>query len=60
MLKFEIHIPNNPLPGGRIGLSETELQEIAEGKPFSAWKFIPWIFDYLGFELEKKRPPPPE
>jgi hypothetical protein len=25
MLKFELHIPNNPMPGGRIGLSEHEI-----------------------------------
>jgi hypothetical protein len=25
MSKLEIHIPNNPLPGGRIGMSESEL-----------------------------------
>ena len=59
-MALEIHIPNNPAPGGRIGLNEKELQDIVEGKPFAAQKFVPWIFDYLGFPLEKKRPPPPE
>jgi YHS domain-containing protein/transcriptional regulator with XRE-family HTH domain len=60
LVKQEIHIPNNPLPGGRIGLSEVELNEIIEGKPVPASKFIPWILDYLGHPLEKKKPPPPE
>ena len=60
LLKLEIHIPNNPAPGGRIAMNETELQEIIDGKPMPTWKFIPWIFEYLGYELEKKRPPPPE
>ena len=31
-MKYETHIPNNPVPGGRIGLSEQELQDIIEGK----------------------------
>ena len=60
LIKSEVHIPNNPVPGGRIGLSETELNEVIEGKQFPAWKFIPWILNYLGCPLEKKRPPPPE
>lgn len=55
-----MHIPNNPQQGGRIGLSELELQEIIEGKQFAASKFIPWIIDFLGHQLEKKKPPPPE
>lgn len=60
LVKQEIHIQNNPLPGGRIGLSEVELNEIIEGKPVPASKFIPWILDFLGHPLEKKKPPPPE
>lgn len=24
-----------------------------------SWKFIPWILDYLGFDLMKKKPAPP-
>ena len=59
-MKQESHTPNNPLPGGRIALSEPELQDVMEGKLFPAWKFIPWIFDYLGHQLDKKKPPPPE
>lgn len=49
LIKFDGHLPNNPMIGGRIGLSEPELQEIVEGKPFPAWKFIPWILHYLGY-----------
>ena len=60
LMRYEIHIPNNPIPGGRIGLSEQELQEVIEGKAIPAWKYIPWIFDFLGYPLEKKKPPPPE
>jgi hypothetical protein len=60
MSKLESHIQNNPLVGYRIGMSESELQEVIEGKAFPAWKFIPWILDFLGHELEKRRPPPPE
>lgn len=60
LMKQETHIPNNPMAGGRIGLSEVELNEIVEGKQFPAWKFIPWILNYLGCPLEKRRPPPPE
>jgi len=32
LMKSDVHIPNNPMPGGRIGLSETELNEVIEGK----------------------------
>jgi len=59
-IKMDVHAPNNPLPGGKIGLSEAELNEIIEGKVFPASKFVPWILHYLGHALEKKKPPPPE
>lgn len=59
LIKADAHIPNNP-NGGRIGLSEVELNEIIEGKPFQASKFVPWILNYLGHKLDKKKPPPPE
>ena len=59
IMKFEVHIPNNPV-GGRIGMSEQELQDTIEGKPLPAWKYVPWILDYLGYPLEKRKPPPPE
>jgi hypothetical protein len=60
MMKLDIHIPNNPMQGGRIGLSEQELQDVIEGKSIPAWKYIPWILDFLGYPLEKRKPPPPE
>ena len=34
-----------------IGLSAEELAEIKEGKPFAAWKFLPWVLEYLGVRL---------
>jgi hypothetical protein len=40
-------------------LSEQELNDIKEGKPIDAAKFIPWILEYLGLPL-KVAPPPPE
>jgi hypothetical protein len=60
ILKDEIHLPNNVVPGmSKIGLSQNEIDEIKSGKPFPAWRFIPWVLDVLGHELMKK-PPPPE
>lgn len=43
----------------KISLSQHEIDEIKQGKPFPSWKFIPWVLDHLGFPL-MKRPPPPE
>ena len=43
-----------------ISLSESELNEIKEGKPFASWKFIPWIMEFLGIALRVKEPPPEE
>jgi hypothetical protein len=62
LLKREVHIYNNFEPAGKtqIGLSEKEIEEIKTGKPFPSWKFIPWILDTLGYDLQKKLPPPPE
>lgn len=62
LLKRDAHIPNNFEPHGKsqIGLSEKELEEIKQGKPFPSWKFIPWILDSLGYQLQKKPPPPEE
>ena len=60
LMRYDMHIPNNPMIGGRIGLSEQELSDIQEGKSMPAWKFIPWILDFLGYPLMKKKPPPPE
>jgi hypothetical protein len=41
-------------------LSQNELDAIKEGKPFPAWKFIPWILEFLGVPLMQKPAPPPE
>lgn len=56
----EDHMPNNVIPGtSKVGLSYAEIEEIRSGKPFPAWKFIPWILDHLGHRL-MQRPPPPD
>jgi hypothetical protein len=53
-------LPNNVIPGeSEIGLKHEEIDEIKMGKPMPSWKFIPWILDYLGFDLMKKKPAPP-
>jgi len=52
----ELRIPNNP-EGGRIGMSEQELQMVNDGKPIEAAKYVPWILDFLGHKLAKKKPP---
>lgn len=55
-----MHLPNNVVPGkSKIGLSQAEIDEIKTGKPFPAWKFIPWVLDHLGYPLAEK-PDPPE
>lgn len=60
ILREEVHLPNNIIPGlSKIGLSQTEIDEIKSGRPFPSWKFIPWILDNLGYELMKRPPPPP-
>lgn len=56
----ETHQPNNPLGGYKIGLSEQESLDINDGKNFEVQRLVPWVLDYLGHPLEKKRPPPPE
>jgi len=38
-------------------LSQNELDAIKDGKPFPAWKFIPWILEFLGIPL-MQRPAP--
>jgi len=59
ILKLDHRLPNNIIPGlSMVSLSESELEEIKSGKPFPSWKFIPWILDYLGYELQKRSPPP--
>jgi len=60
IIKDEVHLPNNVREGlSEIGLSQHEIDEIKSGKPFPAWKFIPWILDHLGYPLMKRPPPPP-
>lgn len=39
-----------------VCLSNEELQEIKDGKPFPAWKFLPWVMEFLGIPL-MIRPP---
>jgi hypothetical protein len=55
-------LPNNITEEGpcMIGLSEAELNDIKEGKPFPSWKFLPWIMEFLAIPLCVKDPPPPE
>jgi adenylate/nucleoside-diphosphate kinase len=53
------HFPNNPAAEGYgLGLSEEEWNTILEGKPYDAFNFLPWVYEYLGFATEKRRPPP--
>jgi hypothetical protein len=54
-------LPNNITNEGpcMVCMSEQELNDIKEGKPIDAAKFIPWILEYLGLPL-KVAPPPPE
>lgn len=48
--------PNNLRTDGpcMVCLSNEELQEIKDGKPFAAWKFLPWVMEYLGVTLDVK------
>lgn len=41
-----------------ICMSDQELAEIKEGKMLAAWKFLPWVLEYLGVPL-MQRPPRP-
>lgn len=41
-------------------LSQNELDAIKDGKSFPAWKFIPWILEFLDVPLMQKPPSPPE
>jgi len=55
-------LPNNITDEGpcMVCLSEAELADIKEGKPFPSWKFLPWIMEFLGIPLRVNDPPPPE
>ena len=57
-----VKLPNNITGDGpcMICLSESELNDIKEGKPMPSWKFLPWIMEFLGISLRVKDPPPPE
>lgn len=48
--------PNNLRTDGpcMVCLSNEELQEIKDGKPFAAWKFLPWVMEFLGVPLDVK------
>ena len=61
IMAMSMKLPNNITTDGpcMICLSEKELNDIKEGKPIDAAKFIPWILEYLGLPL-KVAPPPPE
>jgi hypothetical protein len=54
--------PNNITEDGpcMICMSDHELAEIKEGKMLAAWKFIPWVLEYLGVPLMQRPPRPVE
>jgi hypothetical protein len=58
---MEHKLPNNVTEIGpcMICLSKEELQEIKDGKAMPAWKFIPWVLEFLGVPL-MQRPHNPE
>lgn len=53
ILAFERKPPNNVSKAGTcmVCLSQEELNEIKDGKHFAAWKFLPWVLEYLGVPL---------
>lgn len=53
IMALPIKPPNNLTTIGpcMVCLSNEELQEIKDGKPFPAWKFLPWIMEFLGVPL---------
>lgn len=56
ILSLPMKLPNNLTTVGpcMICMSNEELQEIKDGKPFPAWKFLPWIMEYLDVPLVVK------
>lgn len=58
--KLPNNIPEHQEGPCMIGLSDNELNDIKEGKPFPSWKFLPWIMEFLGIPLRVKDPPPPD
>jgi YHS domain-containing protein len=55
-------LPNNISEEGpcMICLSQKELDDIRDHKPFPAAKFMPWILEFLGVPLALRPPPPPQ
>lgn len=62
ILSMPAKLPNNITNEGpcMICMSESELNDIKEGKPIPSWKFLPWIMEFLGIPMRIKDPPPPE
>lgn len=62
ILSMPMKLPNNITNEGpcMICMSESELNDIKEGKPIPSWKFLPWIMEFLGIPMRIKDPPPPE
>lgn len=58
IMALPVKPPNNLTTVGpcMVCLSNEELQEIKDGKPFAAWKFLPWIMEFLGVPLMIKPP----
>jgi adenylate kinase family enzyme len=55
----DVLLPNNPLAEDyKLGLSEEEWNVIREGTPFDAFNYMPWFYEFMGHETEKRRPPP--
>ena len=52
--------PNNPLEENYgLGLSEEDWNLVCEGKPIDSFNLLPWFYEHLNLECEKRRPPPP-
>lgn len=55
IMKMKDKPPNNVCEGRcMVGISQEELDKIKEGHSIPAWKFLPWILDYLGIPLKRK------
>lgn len=57
ILDLEDKLPNNIINEEgpcMIGMSDSELEEVRNGKVLPAWKFLPWICEYLGVPLMEK------
>ena len=60
ILTSSVKLPNNVSNKGpcKICMSSQELQDIKDGKFLPAWKFLPWLMEYLGVPLMQKPPTP--